>query len=77
VRDTVGAGDSFQAAFLYFYLKKYPVELCMVLGSANAASTVQHRGGTRGQRNRGEISQLIKDYRILDQGNNTISIERK
>ena len=77
VRDTVGAGDSFQAAFLYFYLKKYPIELCMILGSANAASTVQYRGGTEGQRNMMEIGQLVRGFTILDEGSGAISIKRK
>lgn len=76
VRDTVGAGDSFQAAFLYFYLKKYPIELCMVLGSANASSTVQHRGGTEGQRDVKGIIHFIRAFRIMDEGNGVISIER-
>ena len=75
VRDTVGAGDSFQAAFLYFYLKKFPIELCMVLGAANAASTVQYTGGTQGQRTSKELSQYITQYRIFDKGRGTITIE--
>jgi sugar/nucleoside kinase (ribokinase family) len=77
VRDTVGAGDSFQAAFLYFYLRRFPIELCMVLGAANAASTVQYAGGTEGQRGPEELEKLIGEYRILDHGNRTISIESR
>jgi sugar/nucleoside kinase (ribokinase family) len=38
LRDTVGAGDSFQAAFLYFLLRGLPVSHCAALASANAAS---------------------------------------
>ena len=37
IRDTVGAGDSFQAAFLYFLLCGLPVAHCAALASANAA----------------------------------------
>ena len=76
VRDTVGAGDSFQASFLYFYLKKYPIELCMILASANAASTVQYRGGTEGQMDRRGIATFIRGFTILDEGSGTISIKR-
>jgi sugar/nucleoside kinase (ribokinase family) len=76
VRDTVGAGDSFQAAFLYFYLKKYAIELCMILGSANAASTVQYRGGTEGQRDVKGIIRFIRGFRIKDEGRGALSIER-
>jgi len=76
VKDTVGAGDSFQAAFLYFYLKKYPIELCMILGSANAASTVQYRGGTEGQMDRSGIGRFIRRFSIMDEGSGAISIKR-
>jgi len=75
IKDTVGAGDSFQAAFLYYYLKKFPIELCGVLGSANAASSVLHRGGTDGQCNSREIAQFIKTYHINDKGNGYVSIQ--
>ncbi len=76
VRDTVGAGDSFQAAFLYFHMKKFPIELCALLGEANAASTVIYRGGTKGQLDVKGIADLIGKHRIFDRGKGHIHIER-
>jgi len=76
VRDTVGAGDSFQAAFIYFYMKKFPIELCALLGEANAGSTVLYRGGTMGQLNEKGIAEFIRKYKIFDMGEGRIHIER-
>jgi sugar/nucleoside kinase (ribokinase family) len=64
VQDTVGAGDSFHAAFLYFYLKGFPVLHCTVLGVANAASTVLQPGGVRGQLNPRQLAEMLKSYTI-------------
>jgi sugar/nucleoside kinase (ribokinase family) len=75
VQDTVGAGDSFQAAFLYFYMRKFPIELCGVLGAANAASTVQHKGGTSGQCDYNGLKYFVKNYRVYDRGGGDFSVE--
>jgi sugar/nucleoside kinase (ribokinase family) len=64
VRDSVGAGDSFQAAFLYFYLKGFPLLRCAILGAANAASTVQHPGGVIGQLSRAGLADMLEQYRV-------------
>jgi sugar/nucleoside kinase (ribokinase family) len=64
VQDTVGAGDSFQAGFLYFYLKGFPILRCAVLGSANAAATVQHQGGVLGQQTRLGLAEMLGEYSI-------------
>jgi len=77
IRDTVGAGDSFQACFLYFYLKKYPLLFSLVLGSANAASTLLHFGGTAGQRNREELVSLLRKYSIVHTEKDDVSINLK
>lgn len=74
VADTVGAGDSFQAAFCYFYLRRFPIELCGVLGAANAASTVARRGGTEGQLDTGGLAALIRRARVAEQGEGRITI---
>ena len=75
VKDTVGAGDSFQAAFLYFFLRKLPIEICAILAEANAASTVQHYGGTKGQLTYDGIKNFIKKYKIFDEGKGKIMIK--
>jgi len=76
VRDTVGAGDSFQAAFIYFYLKKFPIELCALFGAANAASTVLYRGGTEGQLDVKDLAGFIGKYKIFDEGDGHIHVEQ-
>jgi sugar/nucleoside kinase (ribokinase family) len=77
VQDTVGAGDSFQAAFLYFHLKGFPIPHSTILGAANAASTVQHPGGVAGQLNRAGLAEMLARYTVLIHENNGIEISLK
>ena len=76
-KDTIGAGDSFQAAFIYFYLRKFPIELCGILGAANAASTVMFKGGTEGQCNVQNLVKFIKYYQIFDMGGGEIKVQHR
>jgi sugar/nucleoside kinase (ribokinase family) len=77
VQDTVGAGDSFQAAFLYFFLKGYPILQCALLGSANAAATVQHPGGVIGQLTRAGLAEMLEQYRVRITGDDRVEITLK
>jgi sugar/nucleoside kinase (ribokinase family) len=49
VVDTVGAGDSFDAGFLYGYLKGWELEQALRLACACGALSTQQAGGTNGQ----------------------------
>jgi len=77
IQDTVGAGDSFQAAFLYFYLQDFPILRCAILGAANAASTVQHPGGVIGQLNRFGLADMLARYTVRINDNNRVEIDLK
>lgn len=49
VVDTVGAGDSFDAGFLYAYLNHWSMEKALKLATACGAISTQSAGGTSGQ----------------------------
>jgi sugar/nucleoside kinase (ribokinase family) len=49
VVDTVGAGDSFDAGFLYGYLNSWSLEKSLKLACACGALSTQRAGGTDGQ----------------------------
>ena len=76
LRDTVGAGDSFQAAFLYFLLCGLPVARCAVLGAANAACTVLEPGGVAGQQDRGGLASFLRGYRVLEEREGGVRVQR-
>ena len=44
VVDTLGAGDSYIAGFLYSYLQGLPMKRCMRAGAENAAVTIGYLG---------------------------------
>jgi sugar/nucleoside kinase (ribokinase family) len=49
VIDTIGAGDSFDAGFLYGYLNNLPIEISLRLACVCGAMSTQRAGGTEGQ----------------------------
>ena len=59
VVDTVGAGDSFNAGFLYAYLHGWELEKALRLACACGALSTQKAGGTDGQPTLGEALQHV------------------
>jgi sugar/nucleoside kinase (ribokinase family) len=47
--DTIGAGDSFDAGFLFGYLQGWALEKSLRLACACGALSTQRAGGTDGQ----------------------------
>ncbi len=59
VRDTVGAGDTFDAGFIYGYLQSWPLEKCLQLGIACGSLSTQKSGGLAGQPTLAEAEQWV------------------
>ena len=59
VVDTVGAGDSFDAGFLYGWLAGWDLEGCLRLGSACGSLSTRRAGGTAAQPTLSEAMDLI------------------
>jgi len=59
VVDTVGAGDSFDAGFMYGYLNGWPMEKSLRLACTCGALSTQQAGGTNGQPTLDEAMQYV------------------
>ena len=57
--DTVGAGDTFDAAFVTGFLEGWPLERCARFASAAAASSLRGPGGVSSLASRDELERLL------------------
>jgi sugar/nucleoside kinase (ribokinase family) len=60
VVDTVGAGDSFDAGFLFGYLNNWDMEKSLRLACVCGALSTQRTGGTNGQPTRDEAMKYLR-----------------
>ena len=60
--DTTGAGDSFNAGFVYGFLQGLPMEQCLKCGNGCGALSVTRLGGNTGFPFRAELEQWIADH---------------
>ena len=57
VVDTVGAGDSFDAGFIYGYLNGWPLEKSLKMATVCGALSTRQAGGTTAQASMDEVRQ--------------------
>lgn len=55
VADTVGAGDNFDAGFIFGFLQGRSLEECLQYGCICGSYSTRERGGIKGQARRGEL----------------------
>jgi sugar/nucleoside kinase (ribokinase family) len=60
--DDVGAGDSFDAGFVYMYLRKANLEDCLAFANIAAAYSVTKEGGTEAFRDRKELINFMRKH---------------
>ena len=60
--DPVGAGDSFDAGFLYQYVRGADLNACLRYGNLAGALSTTMPGGTEAFRDRHHIERFIRDY---------------
>lgn len=60
--DTTGAGDSFNAGFVYGFLQGLPMEECLKCGNGCGALSVTKLGGNTGFPFRAELEKWIADH---------------
>jgi sugar/nucleoside kinase (ribokinase family) len=64
VVDTVGAGDSFDAGFLYQYVKGADIQGCLDFGNLTGAFSTTAPGGTEAFRNRNAVRDFLQNNLI-------------
>jgi len=61
-QDTVGAGDSFDAGYIYRFLEGASPEQCLQLANAAGAYSTTRQGGTEAFRNRAEMDLFFETH---------------
>jgi sugar/nucleoside kinase (ribokinase family) len=60
--DTIGAGDSFNAGFLYAWLQGWPAEKCAYAGNVTGALSTLRVGGTEAFRDRELVRSFLAEH---------------
>lgn len=60
--DTIGAGDSFDAGFLYGFLKGKSLQESLIIASACGTASVLKPGGTAGQLRESDLSDWLEQF---------------
>jgi sugar/nucleoside kinase (ribokinase family) len=63
-RDTAAAGDSFAAAFIYAYLKKWPLQDIAAFANAMGAAKVQKVGSGSNVPTAAEVQQILRTFAV-------------
>ena len=63
--DTIGAGDSFNAGFLFAWLRDQPLEMCARAGNITGALSTLRPGGTEAFRNRELVTAFLQEHDFL------------
>ena len=64
IRDTSAAGDAFNAAFLFGYLRGWPLDRVALLANAMGAAKVQKQGSGRNVPSKDEVMQILKTFHV-------------
>jgi len=60
--DTIGAGDSFNAGFLFGWLQNLPLEQCAHAGNITGALSTLRPGGTEAFRDKELVAEFLKEH---------------
>jgi len=66
--DSIGAGDAYDAAFVYAWLKDWPVERCALFASTAAGVTVTGVGGSQTMPTSQQVEILIRSRELEQEG---------
>jgi sugar/nucleoside kinase (ribokinase family) len=61
-RDTVGAGDSFDAGYIHQFVKGSSIEKCLAFANVTGAYSTTHEGGTEAFRDRAALAQFLRTH---------------
>ena len=62
--DTTGAGDAFNAGFLFGFLNSYSIADSLLIGNAMGAISVKNFGGTSGTADIDQLRKFLNIHRI-------------
>jgi HAD superfamily hydrolase (TIGR01509 family) len=65
IKDTVGAGDTFDATCNHYLEQGLSLEYALVLAGANARASLNEHGGPLGQKDEEGLKEVLRDYIII------------